>query len=220
MSDFAEFRTKGREALLSGRATHDHPMVAGARRWGAAVVLRPVGEIVDRLTALAETIEAPDHWVHGGRTLHVTLRSLEPYRDHIPEDDPLRRAYAEALAEAAAGVPPAGIRIKGVSPHRGGVLAYGHPEDDTLVTLWKRFGHALESRGARDLDHGRIRDRWYVSLVHFAAPVRHPRKIVEWCDAHAGTDFGRAELTSVEIVQFVLTDATISVTSLERTDLA
>jgi hypothetical protein len=220
MSDFAEFRVKGRDTLLTGRATHDLPMVEGARRWGAAAVLRPVGEVVDRLTALAETIEAPGHWVHGGRTLHVTLRSLEPYRARIPAADPLRRTYAEALAEAAAGVPPARVRLKGVSPHRGGVLVYGHPEDDTLVTLWKRFAHAMESRGVRDLEHGRVRDRWYVSLVHFAGPLRDPRAIVEWCDAHVDADFGLAELTSVEIVQFVLADQRIRVDSLERAALA
>ncbi|MGP3964345.1 2'-5' RNA ligase family protein [Nonomuraea sp. 3N208] len=219
MSDFAEFRTRGRAALLSGRATHDLPMVEGARRWGAAVVLRPEGEIVDRLTDLAATIQAPGHWVHGGRTLHVTLRSLEPYRDRIPADDPLRRTYARALTEAATGLPPAKVRLKGVSPHRGGVLAYGHPEDDTLATLWKRFAHAMESRGVRDLEHGRIRDRWYVSLVHFAGPLRNPREIVEWCDAHVGAEFGVAELTSAEVVQFVLTGQGIRVRSLERAGL-
>ncbi|MGI5284392.1 2'-5' RNA ligase family protein [Nonomuraea polychroma] len=216
MSDFVEFCAKGRAALLSGRATHDLPMVEGARRWGAAVVLRPEGEVVDRLSELAATMDAPGHWVHGGPTLHVTLRSLEPYRDRIPEDDRLRRTYARAMAEAATGVAPPRIRLKGVSPHRGGVLVYGHPEDDTLVTLWKRFAHAMESRGVRDLEHARIRDRWYVSLVHFAGPLLNPREIVAWCDAHADADFGVTELTSVEVVQFVLTGQRIKVRSLER----
>ncbi|MGW4960745.1 hypothetical protein ACWEPL_26310 [Nonomuraea sp. NPDC004186] len=59
MSDFADFRIEGRAALLAGRATHDSPMVEGARRWGAAAVLRPSGEVLDRLAALAGTIEAP-----------------------------------------------------------------------------------------------------------------------------------------------------------------
>ncbi|MGW3351432.1 hypothetical protein ACWDA3_49730 [Nonomuraea rubra] len=219
MSDFVEFRARGRAALLAGEATHDLPMVDGATRWGAAAVLRPEGEIVDRMTELAATVNAPGHWVHGGRTLHVTLRTLEPYRTHIPQDDPLRRAYGAALAEAAEGLPPAEVRLAGVSPHRGGVLVGAHPQDDTLDTLRKRFAHALESRRVRDLERGRVRDLWYVSLVHFAAPLTNPRELVEWCDTHADTDFGTTGLPAAEIVQFLHTGEGIRVHSLESAAL-
>ncbi|MGW0807628.1 2'-5' RNA ligase family protein [Nonomuraea sp. NPDC002799] len=220
MSDFAEFRASGRAALLAGQATHDIPMVAGARRWGAAAVLRPPGPVLDRLTELAGTLRAPGHWVHGRRTLHVTLRSLEPYRDTIPEGDRLRRVYGEALAEAATGLPPARVRLAGVSPHAGGVLVHGSPQDETLVTLYERYARALESRGVRDLERGRVRDRWYVSLVHFAGPLADPRAIVAWCDAHATADLGVAELATAEIVRFVLAGTDIHVSSLERARLA
>ncbi|SEH00436.1 hypothetical protein SAMN05444920_116171 [Nonomuraea solani] len=219
MSDFAEFRDRGRAALLAGRATHDVPMVEGARRWGAAAVLRPQGEIVERLAGLAATFPADGHWVHAGPTLHVTLRSLEPYRAHIPGDDPLRRAYGEALTEAATGLPPVRVRLKGVVPHQGGVLVHGRPEDDTLVTLRKRYIHALRGRGIRDLEHGRVRDRWYVSLVHFARPLSDPEELLRWADAHAGTDFGVAELPTAEVVQFTHTDGSIRVDSLGRAHL-
>lgn len=220
MSDFAEFRADGRAALLSGRATHDVPMLEGARRWGAAAVLRPEGEAVARMTALATTVPASGHWVHGGPALHVTLRSLEPYREKIPEDDPLRRAYGDALAEAAGGLPPARVYLAGVSPHQGGVLVGVHPLDETLDVLRKRFAHALESRGVQDLEHARVRDRWYVSLVHFATPLQNPEEIVEWCDTHADTDFGTAELPTAEIVQFTHTGAGIRVDSLERAEIS
>ncbi|MCK2214930.1 hypothetical protein MF672_014210 [Actinomadura sp. ATCC 31491] len=220
MSDLSAFRARGRQALLSGRATYDPPLTEGARRWGAAGVLRPEGEVVARLSALAATLPAPGHWVHGGPSLHVTFRSLEPYREHVPEDDPLRRAYAGALAEAAAGLRPARLRLRGVSPHPGGVLVHGRPEDDTLDLLGKRFAGALASRGVRDLDHGRRRDLWYVSLAHFAGPVRDPAAVVAWCDAHADADLGTAELDSAEIVRFTLTGDRIAVHSLERIALA
>ncbi|MFC4118417.1 hypothetical protein [Nonomuraea zeae] len=216
MSDFAEFRAAGRAALLSGRATYDVPMVEGAQRWGASAVLRPTGEVLDRLSELAATIRAPGHWVHGGGTLHFTVKTLEPYRMEIPEDDPLRRVYGAALAEAAAGLPPVRIRLSGVSPHAGGVLACGHPEDDTVTTLWARLARALAARGVRDQERGRVRDRWYVSLVHFAGPLADPERIVQWCDEHAGVDFGVAELTTAEIVQFVHTGTSIQVRPLER----
>ncbi|GAA3713039.1 hypothetical protein GCM10022224_093210 [Nonomuraea antimicrobica] len=215
MSDFAEFRARGREALLSGRAVHDSPMVEGSDRWGAAAVLRPEGTAVTRMTELAATAPAPGHWVHGGRSLHLTLRSLESYRARIPADDRLRRAYGEALSEAVQGLVPARVYLAGVSPHQGGVLVGAHPVDDTLGTLSKRYAHALESRGVRDLDHGRVRDRWYVSLVHFATPLTNGAEIVEWCDAHAAADFGPVDLETAEIVQFVHTGPGIRVDSLE-----
>nr|SBO91856.1 hypothetical protein BN4615_P1370 [Nonomuraea gerenzanensis] len=191
-------------------------MVEGAPRWGLGAVLRPEGEVVDRLTALAATIDAPGHWVHGGRTLHVTLRSLEPYRARIPVHDPLRRAYAAALEEAAQGLPSAQVRLAGVSAHQGGILVGARPEDETLAALRKRYAHALESRGVRDLEHGRVRDLWYVSLVHFAAPLTNARELVQWCDAHADADLGTAELRTAEIVQFVHTGHGVRVESLER----
>ncbi|MEV0622943.1 hypothetical protein AB0I81_57165 [Nonomuraea sp. NPDC050404] len=219
MSDFAEFRAKGRAALLSGRATHDTVMVEGAGRWGTTALLRPQGEIVDRMTELVSTLDAPGHWVHRGPTLHITLRTLEAYRSDIPPDDPLRRACAEALARAADGLPPARARLTGVSPHGGGIVLGVRPDDDTLATLRKRFAHALGTRGVRDYERGRVRDRWYVSLVHFARPLTNPGEIVEWCDAHADTDFGPATLPTAEIVRYAHTGTGIHVDSLEQVRL-
>lgn len=220
MSDFAEFRERGRTALLAGEATHDVPMTEGHPRWGAAAVLRPAGEVVQRLTELAATVHAPGHWVHGGPALHVTLRTLEPYRSVIPQDDPLRRAYGEALAEAADGLPPAWVYLAGVAPHRGGVLVGAHPVDETLETLRKRFAGNPQSRGVRDLEYGRVRDRWYVSLVHFAAPLTNAEEIVAWCDAHADADFGLVELPAAEIVQYVHTGSAIRGDRLELAPLS
>ncbi|HUR04518.1 MAG TPA: hypothetical protein VM347_18380 [Nonomuraea sp.] len=246
MSDFTAFFAAGREALLSGRAIHDRPMVEGAARWGAAAILRPVGTVLDRLVELAQqagTVAGPEHWAHGADCLHVTLRSLEPYRSVIPADDPLRRVYADALREAAAGLPPVRVVLRGVSPHAGGVLACGYPADDTLVTLQKRFAHGLAARGVRDVEHGWVRDRWYVSLVHFAEPDPDPgpdpdaqpdpqpdpvpepgsvttaEAIVGWCDERAGLPIGVAELSAAEIVQAVYTGTGVRLDTLERVPL-
>ncbi|MFD1537536.1 2'-5' RNA ligase family protein [Nonomuraea guangzhouensis] len=224
MSDFTAFFAAGRDALLSGRATHDRPMVEGAARWGATTILRPAGTVLDRLAELAQqagAVAGPGHWAHGTDCLHVTLRSLEPYRSVIPVDDPLRLAYADALREAAAGLPPVPVELRGVSPHAGGVLVCGHPVDDTLVTLQKRFAHELAARGVRDFEHGRVRDRWYVSLVHFAdpVPVTAAEAIVAWCDERADLPIGVAELAAAEIVQAVHTGTGVRLDTLERVPL-
>ncbi|WP_336208540.1 hypothetical protein [Nonomuraea sp. LPB2021202275-12-8] len=222
MSHWEKFVARGREALLSGRTTYDVPMVEGGHRWGATVILRPTGAVLDRLIALARSAggaAGPGHWVHGGDTLHLTLRSLENYRQSIPPGDPLRTAYAAALGEAAEGLPPARVLLRGVSPHAGGVLARGHPEDDTLVSLQKRFAHALASRGLHHFESGMVRDVWYVSLLHFAAPVADPRPLAAWCDEHAGTPVGVAEMPAVELAQAVHLGAGVRLDTLERVPL-
>jgi hypothetical protein len=223
-SDYADFFAAGRDALLEGRTTYDLPMTDGSPRWGAAAVLRPVGPVLRRLADLARSAGAVavargGHWVHGEECLHVTLRGLEPYRSVIPADDPLRRAYADALREAAEGLPPVQVELRGVSPHAGGVLACGHPVDDTLEVLRKRFAHGLAIRGVRDLERGRVRDRWYVSLVHFARPVTAPEEIVRWCEERAALPIGIAELPAAEITQAVHTGTGIRLDTLEHVPL-
>ncbi len=221
MNDYAEFSSKGRAALLAGAAVHERPLVEGGTRWGAAAVLRPDGLVLEELAGLAkdlgETI-GPGHWTHGRETLHFTLRSLERYRRVIPEDDPRRLAYAASLAEAAAGSPPVRIEVRGVSPHAGGVLAFGYPLDDALVTLQQRFAYALRTRDAGGFESW-VRDRWYVSLTHFATPVTDPEAVVAWCERHADVPIGLAEIQAAEIVQAVPTGAGVRLDTLERSVL-
>ncbi|MFE3454814.1 2'-5' RNA ligase family protein [Nonomuraea sp. NPDC059194] len=215
MSRFPAFFAKGRAALLGGRTTYDQPPVEGSRRWGATAVLRPAGPVLERLAELAgelASVVGQGHWVHGTDALHVTLRALEPYRLEVTD----RGRYGAALAAAAEGLPPVRLELRGVSPHHGGVLAWGVPADDTLVTLQKRFAHELGELGAFE---GWERDIWYVSLAHFASPVRAPERIAAWCDERVDLTVGFAELTCAEIAQAVHTGEGIRLTTLESVSL-
>ena len=130
------------------------------------------------------------------------------------------RAWADALREAVEGLPPVRVVLRGVSPHAGGVLACGYPVDDALVTLQKRFAHGLAARGVRDVERGWVRDRWYVSLVHFAEPVSvtTAEAVVGWCDERADLPIGLAELAAAEIVQAVHTGTGVRLDTLESAD--
>jgi hypothetical protein len=96
------------------------------------------------------------------------------------------------------------------------VLAFGYPVDDTLVSLQRRFAEGLRIRGVGDVESW-VRDLWYVSLVHFAAPVTDPKSIVAWCDVHADVPIGLAEIDTAEIVQAVYTGVGMRLNTLERT---
>lgn len=65
-----------------------------------------------------------------------------------------------------------------------------------------------------------MRDRWYVSLVHFGTPVTDPEPIVAWCDEHADVPIGLAEINAVEIVEAVPAGVGIRLNTLERSALA
>jgi hypothetical protein len=221
MNDYPDFFVRGRAALLAGEAICERPLVEDGMRWGAAAVMRPGDPVLAELTDLAKSVggaAGAGHWVHGRDALHFTLRSLERYRQVIPHDDPRRLAYAASLDEAVAGLPPVRIEVRGVSPHAGGVLAFGHPVDDTLATLQRRFARSLRTRGAGEFESW-VRDRWYASLVHFATPVTDPEAIVAWCDEHADVPIGLAEFGAAEIVEAVPTGAGIRLNTLERSVL-
>jgi hypothetical protein len=215
----ARFRSSGRDALLGGWAVHDRPLTDGGHRWGLSAVLRPAGPELSALSALGRSAEAaagPGHWVHAAEVLHITLRTLEPYRSVVPPGDARLRGYGEALDAAASGLPAVRMRLSGVSPHAGGVLVLGHPLDDTIWRLQRRYMAALPEGGRFE---ERVRDLWYVSLVHFAGPLARPERLVDWCDAHADLDLGVVEAPTVEIVHAVHDGPGLSLRSLHRTAL-
>lgn len=65
-----------------------------------------------------------------------------------------------------------------------------------------------------------VRDRWHVSLMHFATPVTDPKAIVAWCDEHADVRIGLAEIEAADIVQYVHTGGGMRLETLERSILA
>ncbi|MFI6324625.1 hypothetical protein ACIBG8_44365 [Nonomuraea sp. NPDC050556] len=144
-------------------------------------------------------------------TLHFTLRSLEPYRSVIPAADLL--LYGGAARRAVRGMLPVRVRLRGVTLHRGGVLVEGQPVDGALEKLADRFAEELGEAGA--FQDWR-RDRWYVSLMHFAQPLGDPARLMAWCDERAGMSVGTAVLTGLDIVQAVKTATGVRLDTLVR----
>ncbi|MEV0586588.1 hypothetical protein [Nonomuraea sp. NPDC050310] len=225
MHDFAQMYEDGRKAIETGQTFVEQPLHEGGR-WGASAILRPTGEVLDRLAELAASAgvaAGPGQWVHDRRVLHFTLRALERYRSVISADDPRRLVYAECLRAAVAGLSPIEIDLVGIVPHPGGVLVAGRPVGDTIVTLQQRLAQGLLERGVHDLEYETrdqlVRDRWYVSLVHFAAPVAKPRSLLRWCEERRGLVVGRATLSEVEIMHAVQTGQGVRLDPLETASL-
>lgn len=216
-----EFYDRGRAALVAGEVRPEAPPTENGARWGAAAVLRPAGPVLESLAELADSlggVAGVGHWPHLKSSLHVTLRALERYRSSIPRDDEYRAAYAEALDAAAAGLPPARVELRGVCPHPAGVIAVGRPLDEVLVALQARLAEGLGARGLAAFESW-VRDRWYVSLIHFAGPVADPGSVVAWCDERRDLRIGVVELDIVEVVRWHYTGIGVRSEALHRARL-
>jgi len=224
MSDETELYEQGLAALAAGAVRPEQPLGENVQRWGVAAVLRPEGSVLGRLEELSASVghaAGEGHWVHHASALHFTLRSLEHFRATVPSDDPRCAGYADALDHAARGLAPARVELRGVCPHPGGVVAVGYPLDETMGELQSRFAAELRTRGLAGFESW-VRDRWYVSLIHFvgrAAEV-NTAAVAAWCEKHRQSALGTAELGAVEIIRSHQVDAGVRLETLHRTTLA
>jgi hypothetical protein len=221
MGDEIELFEAGRAALVAGDVRPEDPPAEYGPRWGAAAVLRPVDPVVGPLAELANSLGAAagdGHWAHREGSLHFTLRALEHHRSSIPVNDARRIAYAEALDAAAEGIPPARVQLRGVCPHPAGVIAVGYPLDGVLATLQARFAEELRARGVAAFESW-VRDRWYVSLLHFAGPVAELARVAAWCEERRDLRIGVVALDAVEVVRWHFTGVGVRAEALHMTRL-
>ncbi len=207
--DAATIRAAGRARLLAGEVRPETPLTDGGR-WGISAVLRPEGPVLADLADLAQQaaeVAGPGHWVHGPGELHLTVRSFEPFRAAVLPDDPLLATYAQALRDAASRVPPVRMELRGLSPHPGGVSVVAYPADGRADTLRARLHDALRAQGAPVGPAPRT--SWHLNLLHFAAGVPRPDRVVAWCDARSAYQVGTVRLPAVHLVRWRFDGTTI-----------
>ncbi|GAA5018121.1 2'-5' RNA ligase family protein [Actinopolymorpha pittospori] len=214
----SELRARGRAALAAGQVALDTPPEDGGR-WGLTALLRPTGAVLASLVDLADRASAvagPGHWMHGATEVHLTIRTFEPHRRVIGEDDPRLSRYRQALAAAVVGLIPFHLRLRGLSPHPRGVAVLGEPVEETADLLRLRLWEALRSDETAD---GPPQRDWYANLVHFAAPVSCPADVVAWCDARADLDVGTLRFSDVEVVRWSWDGMRMRATTLDLVSL-
>jgi len=207
---------KGRAALRSGDVRCESAPVEGQARWGIAVVLRPDSVMRESLAELGRHVAAlagEGHWTHGRDLLHVSLRSLAPYREHVSAT--VISEHAAALDDAVGDMAPISASVRTVNPHSGGVGVHVHPHGRALDDLYVRLGRALGSRGLGGYEYW-TRDLWYVNLVHFAGPVT-VGALLAWTDAHRDLEIGTTTLTAAELVRFRYTGSGMRAETLHLT---
>lgn len=169
-------------ALLAGTHRQDEPPVDDGR-WPVSVVCipdEPVRDVLSGVMQEALSFTGPGHF-ETGRTdaSHLTVRALEPYRDAAGPDDSVTAVWVAALEEVGRESPPLTLRLTGVTLSTSGVMVQVEPVGDEPWELMSRLRVALGPLAR----HEDPRDIWYSSVLHFAAPVRDPRGLIDWAAA-------------------------------------
>ncbi|WP_439690783.1 2'-5' RNA ligase family protein [Curtobacterium sp. SP.BCp] len=181
LSRYDALWARARSSYETGDLVIDRPPVDGDARWGLSLVVLPGAELHARLVeatdALADRMAGPQTVV-APSDLHMTVTSLEPYRDEV--DPVLVDAYWVAAGEALRGGMPQ-VSFRGLGGSAAGVFAQGFA-DDRLLAVRRRMrevGAALH--GGEPPTPAFIRDTAHVSLtVHrAAAPESHVAAFVD-----------------------------------------
>jgi hypothetical protein len=199
-----DIHERGRSAVLAGRELLDVPPGPGCTRWGLSLDVRfdpPAEDQLDALAGEAAALAGPGQWLTGGRgSSHLTVTYLERGWREVAADDEEVRRFAALVAPLAARTPSLRWQVSGLALADRGVLALAEPVDGA-PTVFRAA--VLEHRGGLGQEEGGYRSSlWWVTLVHFAAPVADRAALVDWVEARASLPAVRLTGDRVEVVRY------------------
>lgn len=162
------------QSFKDGTLRIDRPPVDGDLRWGLSLVLLPPAHVADTVATaaagLGRTYEGTHH-VYNAADLHLTVTSLEPYRDEVAQTT--IEHYVDAV-ERARGLLDVQVRLVGLGGSPAGVFVQGF-DDETLTPIRRQMHEA-----ASDLHDGVappmafIRDTAHISISVHREAVPEP----------------------------------------------
>lgn len=187
---FDDLAAAGRAAVPSGNHEVESPPEAEGLRWGPSVILHPDADTRSRVDGWVSEllpIVGPGHWATGSSaSAHITVRTLGPRR-RADSDDGMMARYAEAVAAAADAVDSVRFQLGRVLLSPISVMLALLPVDDAADRLAAAIEQALGPDGW--FERNRVRDIWYLNLVHFTGLITDANGLAQWvdtCDAGKG----------------------------------
>lgn len=206
-----------RAGYETGELSTDQSPADGDARWGLSLVALPAealhGRLVEMSRALADRMAGPQTVVAPG-DLHMTVTSLEPYRDDVNPE--LVDAYLEAAREALEDGPPQ-VVFRGLGGSAAGVFAQGFA-DDRLLAVRRRMrevGAALH--GGVPPAPAFVRDTAHVSLTVHRAAVPEPA-IAAFVDSVRDVVMGDLRDPGFALVRYRERDGAMRLERIARTD--
>jgi hypothetical protein len=195
---------QGQRALLAKALIQDVLPTEGGR-WGTSVVFTPDeagAELLGDLTREAARVAGPGQWSTGARgSAHLTVRSVERYRERIPAGDPLITRCTAALRRTADQHPlPVRLQLAGLTLTPSSVMACAYP----IGPAADSFSSQMRTELGPDawFEDQCTRDIWYVSLIHFAGPIPAPGVLVEWVRDRRDLPLGEVWADAAHVATF------------------
>lgn len=188
----------------------DHAPVDGDPRWGLSLVLLPPADVADAVAAAAAELGSlydGTHHIYNAADLHLTVTSLEPYRDKVAQTT--INHYVDAV-ERARDLLDVNVRLVGLGGSPSGVFVQGF-DDETLVPIRRQMREA-----AADLYDGVappmafVRDTAHISISVHREAVPEPWA-AEYIQRHRRSDFGDMAEATVALARYRASDHSMSV---------
>jgi hypothetical protein len=188
----------------------DHGPVDGDARWGLSLVLLPPAHVADAVSEAAAgigSLYAGTHHIYNAADLHLTVTSLEPYRDKVPQTT--IEHYVEAV-EHARDLLDVNVRLVGLGGSSSGVFVQGF-DDETLLPIRRQMRQA-----AADLHDGVappmaiVRDTAHISISVHREAIPEPRA-AEYVQRHRRTGFGDITEGTVALARYRAAERSMSI---------
>lgn len=189
------------DRIRDGDLRTDAEPVDGDTRWGLSLVLLPDTATSRRLASLANVLAdayAGEHHIYEARDLHLTIMSLEPYRDHI---DTATLHHYVAAVDSARDLLDVHVELRGRGGSASGVFVQGF-DHDTLRPLRSRMREAA----AQLHDHvapamAFVRDTAHISLSVHRRACPEPA-VVDLVDRMRPHEFGDLDDYHLTLVRY------------------
>jgi hypothetical protein len=191
----------GRRALREGGLGVDRPPVDGDARWGLSLVLLPPAQLADDIAAVSAELGRlyeGAHHIHRAADLHLTVTSLEPYRDEV--DQATIEHYVDVL-ERSRHLLDVHVRMVGLGGSAAGTFVQGL-DDDTLGPIRRRMRQAAgDLHGGVVPSMAFVRDTAHISVSVHREAVPEP-VAAEYIERHRRTRFGDMAGATVALVRY------------------
>jgi hypothetical protein len=208
-----------RDALTVGLVTPDTIPEHGSWRWGVSLIFRlPTGlskPLVDQAVEVAN-LAGSEHIYYQPEDLHMTVRTLEPFRKLLSLDDDCLSRYNRAINGVCRLVPPFKIEYRGLTASGQSILVQGWPEGDRLMDLRIQLHYALADEGLAfppEDEPRRIRRTAHTSICVLTGTLIAPQRLVDLITRRRHHIYGWTTVSQLEVVYFIRTaDRAVPVT--------
>ncbi|MBQ7589153.1 MAG: mutarotase [Verrucomicrobia bacterium] len=172
-------------------------------RRGITLLTRPPQEVKAAVHAMLERLRGlePDQYYYPDEDIHLTVLSIITCRSGFTLEEIVPQDYIRLIQNTLRGLPPIGIRFRGITLSPGCVMLQGYPDDDTLNRFRDRLRDAFRNSPLRQtLDQRYTLQTAHSTVVRFRCPFRDTDAFLSALESCREQDFGSFRVDRMELV--------------------